>query len=215
MTEKFLETVVTKIKPLVDEAMQKYLGVTVSEIEEDITDKIKQNPLIDFFINTNLAFKKAKNEFKRFYLLKLLKIHQGNITEVALVSGIERETIHRLINKFKIQVDKFREENNNVEYVKEEAIKDIIQKSIETYKSSLNPEKLKTFYRQTPALSRDIAKEIPERQLTLKEAEQEFEKAYIKKVLEENNYNISQTARKIGLRFETLHRKIKKLEIIR
>ena len=50
--------------------------------------------------------------------------------------------------------------------------------------------------------------------MTFKQAEQEFEKSYINKALEENNSNISQTARKIGLRFETLHRKIRKLGII-
>src|SRR3989338_1354866 len=214
MSEKVLESVVTKVRPLVDEAMQKYLGVTVSEIEEDITDKIKQNPLIDFLVNTNISFKQAKNEFKRFYLLKLLKMHQGNISEVAIVSNIERETIHRLIKKFKINIDRLRQESENIDYIKEAAIKDIIQKSVETYKSSLNPEKIKTFYRQTPALSKDIAKEIPEIRMTFKQAEQEFEKSYINKALEENNSNISQTARKIGLRFETLHRKIRKLGII-
>jgi DNA-binding NtrC family response regulator len=41
----------------------------------------------------------------------------------------------------------------------------------------------------------------------------EFEKTYIKKALEENKGNVSKTAAKIGLRYETLHRKIKKMDI--
>jgi DNA-binding NtrC family response regulator len=46
---------------------------------------------------------------------------------------------------------------------------------------------------------------------TLKDAEEEFEKRFIVKALEENNFNVSKTSRKIGLRYETLHRKMKAL----
>jgi DNA-binding NtrC family response regulator len=38
-----------------------------------------------------------------------------------------------------------------------------------------------------------------------------FEKQYFEKALKENKGNVSKTARKIGLRYETLHRKLKKL----
>jgi DNA-binding NtrC family response regulator len=38
-----------------------------------------------------------------------------------------------------------------------------------------------------------------------------FEVQYFKKALKENKDNISKTARKIGLRYETLHRKLKSL----
>ena len=48
----------------------------------------------------------------------------------------------------------------------------------------------------------------------MKDAEREFEKKYLKAALQENDNNISKTARKIGLRFETLHRKLKSLGLI-
>ena len=47
--------------------------------------------------------------------------------------------------------------------------------------------------------------------MTLKEAEQEFEKQYLSKALKEAKGSITKTAKKIGLRYETIIRKMKKL----
>jgi len=44
----------------------------------------------------------------------------------------------------------------------------------------------------------------------MKQAEQEFEKKYLRQALQENK-TITATAKKIGLRYETLHRKLKSL----
>ncbi|MDF1580797.1 MAG: sigma-54 dependent transcriptional regulator [Desulfuromonadales bacterium] len=52
---------------------------------------------------------------------------------------------------------------------------------------------------------------IPE--LTFKDAKDYFEKAYLMKKLEENDWNISRTAEKIGLERSNLHRKIKTYRI--
>lgn len=214
MPQEALEEVIEKrVKPMVEQAMAKYLGITVPEIELDISDRLRA-PLLEYEIDIQLPFKKAKRLFKKLYLARMLKIHFGNISEVAILLDIDRKTIHRLIKSLKIDVEEFRKEFEKAKYIKEETVSNIIKKTLETYKTSLSPIKFKTFYEHAPSLSKDIIKELPEKPLTLSEAEDEFEKRFLKKALEENEFNISKTARKIGLRFETLYRKLKELMVI-
>lgn len=213
-TKQELENLVEKrIKPIVEKAMHDFLGITITEIEDDISDKIKQSPLLDFEVDTKIPFKKAKRNFKKIYLSQLLKQRLGNITDVAKISGLDRRSIHRLILELKIKIETFRNELEKQEYTKHEAVQNIVEETVNTYKSALNPEKLKEFYKHAPSISKNIARELPTAPLPLSVAEKEFEKAYLKKALTENNNNISKTAKKIGLRFETLHRKIKSLKI--
>jgi DNA-binding NtrC family response regulator len=213
-TKQELENLVEKrVKPIVEKAMHDFLGVTITEIEEDISDKIKHSPLIDFEINTKIPFKKAKKDFKKVYLSRLLKQRLGNISDVAKISGLDRRSVHRLIIELKIKIENFRKELEKQEYTKHEAVQNIVEETVKTYKSALNPNKLKEFYKHAPSISKNIAKELPKEPLTLSAAEKEFEKAYLKKALIENKNNISKTAKKIGLRFETLHRKLKSLKI--
>ena len=68
-------------------------------------------------------------------------------------------------------------------------------------------------YRNVERLSENIIRELPAVDMTWKKAESEFEKEFIMKVLKENRWNVTKTAEKIKLRYETLHRKIKKLGI--
>ena len=210
-----LEKVIEKrIKPLLDEAMQQYLGIRISEIEADISDKLRHN---SWFTPIDLAFsfKEAKRLFKKTYIMRLAKRLFGNVSEVARISGIDRRSVHRIIAEMKNMIPKFRKEIENVEYIRENKLQSIIQSTLESYKSALHPQKFISFYNKAPELSRDILKELPENEMTLKEAEQEFEKMYLQKALEQNKNNISQTARKIGLRYETLHRKLKVLGLIK
>jgi DNA-binding NtrC family response regulator len=209
MGKELEDLVENRIKPMLEEAMQEQLGITVSELESDISDKLKKSTLLEFDIDTNLNFKDAKKKFKRQYIARLLRLHFGNVADVAKVANVDRRSVHRMVAEMKIQVQKFREQRS--EYVKQLAVQDIIQEALEHYKSSLNPRKFRDMYQQAPALSKSIAKTLPETPKTLKEAEEEFEKEYLAKALAENKGNISKTARKIGLRFETLHRKLKKL----
>jgi len=200
-----------RIKPVLEDAMHKWLGVTVSEIEEDISDKLKR-PLLDFPVDTSIPFKKSKLLFRKAYFSRMLHMFLGNISEVARVSGLDRRSVHRLIERLEIKVEKFREARMP-EYVRERAVKDIIEGVLVAYKTSFNPEKFEDMYEHIGEVSKDVAKELPEKVLTFKEAEDEFERRYIRKALDENKNNISRTAKKIGLRFETLHRKMKILEI--
>jgi DNA-binding NtrC family response regulator len=208
--EKLIED---KVKPMLEEAMQKNLGITVNELETDISDRLKKSVLLEFDIDTKLKFKDAKKKFKREYVAHLLQLNFGNVAEVAKIALVDRRSIHRIVAEMKIEVQKFRDILQKGEYVKQLAVQDIIQESLEHYKTALNPVKYEAFYKQAPSISKNIIKELPETPKNLKEAEKEFEKRYFEKTLLENNGNISRTARKIGLRFETLHRKLKVLGV--
>ncbi|OYT32788.1 hypothetical protein DRJ22_03200 [Candidatus Woesearchaeota archaeon] len=215
MPEEELENIIyTKIKPLVEEAMQKNLGITISEIEEDISDKLKKAPLLDFEVDTKIPFKQAKKNFKKKYLTRLLQLNLGNVAEVARIAGIDRRSIHRLVSELKIDLSHFRKALVKREYIKESAIKDVLETSFETYKSALNPEKYEKLHKQVPLLSKEIIKELPIKQPSLRQAEKEFEKKYLTQALKENENNVASTAKKIGLRYETLHRKLKALGVI-
>jgi DNA-binding NtrC family response regulator len=208
--EKLVES---KIKPMLEQAMQKSLGITVAELETDISDKLKRSALLEFEVDTKLKFKDAKRKFKREYVARLLQLNFGNVAEVAKIALVDRRSIHRIVAEMRIEVQKFRDMLQKGTYVKQLAVQDIIQESLEHYKTALNPRKYEALYKEAPSLSKNIIKEIPETPKTLKEAEKEFEMRYFAKALQENNGNISKTARKIGLRFETLHRKLKSLGI--
>jgi len=208
-----LDQVITKkINPMLDSAMHKYLGVTIQEIKADISDKLKKSPLLDTNIDTNIPFKKAKEIFKKQYLIKLLRLRYGNVSDVAKILNLDRRSIHRLIKKFAINITQFRKEMQKASYIKETAVTNIIEKTLENYKQVINKERMDRFYKNISNISKEIVSELPLTLLTLKQAEEEFEKAYIKHALTENK-NISATAKAIGLRFETLHRKMKSLQL--
>jgi DNA-binding NtrC family response regulator len=208
------KTIEEKVKPLVADAMQKFLGVTINEIENDISGKIKRSPLMDYDADVSLGFKRAKLAFKKYYLTRLLQNHLGNVSEVARIAGLDRRSIHRLITSLKIDIKRYREELLRGSYVKQEAVKGIIEQTLDHYRTSLNPDRLALLYRFAPTLSKDIVDQLPETPLSLADAELEFERKYFSKALGLFNRNISKTARAIGIRYETLHRKLKSLGLL-
>jgi len=199
-----------KVKPLIDSSMQKFLGITIKELSTDISDRLKRTPLLDFKIDTGMPFKKAKKLFKKEYVRKLLQLKQGNISDVARIAAIDRRSIHRFAKDLKKEVQKIRKEITNL-YSKETAVKSIIEESLDTFKGTITPKKLENAYKNVSTISKDILKELPIKQLTLKQAMEEFEKEYLKKAMKENLNNISKTAKAVGLRAETLFRKLRKL----
>ena len=215
MSKKDLENTITqKIKPMLDEAMHRALGITVSEIESDISDKIKHNTSLEVSLDISIGFKKAKEQFKKHYVKQLLEGNFGNITRVAELAELDRRSIHRLVTQFKIDVPKFRQDMLKSSYLRQVAVQNIIEDTLDAYKGVLHPAKLETMYKQIPELSRDIIKELPEQTLTLRESEEEFEKLFLEKALRLHNHNQQETAKAIGLRYETLHRKLKVLKLI-
>jgi DNA-binding NtrC family response regulator len=194
--EKLVET---RIKPLIDQAMHKNLGITIQELKTDISDSLK-SPLLDLPIDTRMKFKDAKRRFKQVYVGHLLKQNLGNIEQVAKIASLDRRSIHRIVAQMRLDVEQLRDQIDKKEYFKQAAVQDIIQGSLEHYKSAIHPTRYEALYREAPQLSKDILKELPEIPQALKIAEAEFEKKFITKALEENEHNISKTARKIEIR---------------
>jgi DNA-binding NtrC family response regulator len=214
MPEKTLEKVMKeKITPMIEQSLHRYIGVTINELNKDLSDRIEANPLIGFDINTALSFKLAKKLFKKQFLQNLIRNYYGNISEVAKIASINRRSVHRAVQELKIDVAKVRRDMLRPDYYKKEVLDEIFRATLNTYKGVIHPDKLEGIYKHVPTLTEDIAKELPRAEMSLKDAEIEFERQYLKKQLDENDWNISKTARKIKIRFETLHRKIKKMGI--
>lgn len=202
-----------KLKPLIKQATTKALGITVDELTKDITTKLTKSPFLDFPVDTTVKFKQAKKRFKKVYIQKMLALHMGNVSEVARLAGTDRRSIHRLIKSLKIPLTKIKKDLIRPYDIKRSAVTHAIEDVLVKYRDIFHPTKFKSMYNNVDELSENLLKEIPEKTLTMKEAEEEFERVYIKKALKENDNNITQTAKKIGLRYETLHRKIKALNI--
>jgi transcriptional regulator with PAS, ATPase and Fis domain len=98
-------------------------------------------------------------------------------------------------------------EQEDVEYINKN-----IKSAIDQYKGLIQEEKIERMYQDLPELSKNIAKNIPHQELTWKQAETVFEKEYIKHHLKKSK-NIKELASKIGLRPETVSRKIGKLRL--
>ncbi len=198
-----------KIKPLISGAMQKHLGISVADIEADITDQLKRSTLLDFSVDISMPYKKAKKAFKRAYLLRLLQQHLGNISTAASIAGIDRRSIHRLVGSLKVPAAKIRDSAQPA-YVRQNAVQEIVEDVLEHYKPALNQSKYKALSAHSEALSGDIAKELPEAHLSLKEAENAFECEYFKELISQSA-TITQAAKKAELRYEVVHRKLKSL----
>ena len=200
-----------KVEPLLEETMHKILGVTISEFGKDISDKIEKNPLIAYDIDTSLSFKAAKKLFKKQFLTRMLQTNFGNISIVALKTGLDRRSIHRAIKSLNIGIKGIRRDMIKADYYRKEAVGHILKDTLDSYKTIIRPGKLEEMYGNVNQISQDIVKELPAIEMPWDDAEKLFEIEYFKKALKENKNNVSKTARKIGIRYETLHRKLKKL----
>ncbi|PIN75450.1 hypothetical protein COV17_03865 [Candidatus Woesearchaeota archaeon CG10_big_fil_rev_8_21_14_0_10_36_11] len=203
------ETIKGKVVPLLEETMEKNLGVNIPKIESDITDKL-QNPHLDIYIPFNLHFKDAKKSFKKEFIKQELGAHLGNISELAKVLGLDRRSIHRTIKKLNISIDKVRV---HMKHTEEDIIDKTIRSTLAEYKEIIHPQKMERMYEDVPTLSRNIAKFLPHKDFTWKEAENEFEKRFLSKALQDSQGNVAKAAAKVDIRVETLHRKIKKLRL--
>jgi len=217
MPKRDLEKVVAKklkyIEPMIEATMRRFLGVRISELSEDISEKLRTNPILSFDIDPKLKFKKAKRLFKSWFLHRLLEKNYGNISKVARVANVDRRSVHRIVKQAKIKIDSIRKHMYKPDYYKQEAVSEVIEDVLEKYKEVIHPTKLEKVYKNVNAISKDILKELPEDEITLKDAEEEFEKQFLIRALIENNRNIKETAKKIGLRYETLIRKMKRYGI--
>lgn len=209
MSRRTLEKAIKdKLKPLLEDATKESLGFSIDELNKDIIDKLEK-PVLRFKIDTSIPFKVAKKSFKKQFFENLLRAHLGNISEVARISGIDRRSVHRAIKDLGIDIDKYREEMIHPDQYRVEVVDEAVKDSLDDFKEVIQPEKLKNVY--NTIMSKDEIKNIPLREPRFEDAEKEFERQYIEYSLRENNHSITKTAEKIGLRYETLIRKIKAL----
>lgn len=194
---------------LIESSTQKFLGVTIDELNKDISSNLTNKPIFNFTIDTSIPFKKAKRQFKQQYLKKMLEQNYGNISMVAKKIDVDRRTLHRILKESDINVDGIRDELIRPQYFKQEEINSIISDVLGKYKEVIHPQKLDSMYRNIGEISKGLVESLPDEPLNLKEAEAEFEKRYFQEALLKNNYNVTMTAKQIKLRVETLFRKIK------
>ncbi|MBR9691675.1 hypothetical protein GOV06_02720 [Candidatus Woesearchaeota archaeon] len=212
MAKEDLEKVLKKkVEPLLEESMHKILGVTISEFGKDITDSIEKNPLIAYDIDIRLGFKAAKKLFKKQFLTRMLQTNFGNISAVAKVTELDRRSVHRAVKELGIGIKGIRRDMIKADYYRREAVGEILKGTLDSYKTVIRPGKLENMYENVDKISFDIVKELPAIEMSWDAAEKMFEIQYFEKALKENKGNVSRTARRIGLRYETLHRKLKKL----
>ncbi|PIZ51022.1 hypothetical protein COY27_05195 [Candidatus Woesearchaeota archaeon CG_4_10_14_0_2_um_filter_33_13] len=214
-TQKDLEaTIKEKINPLLEKTMEKLWGISIPKIEDDLTNKLK-NPSFNVYIAPNSSFESAKKSFKAEFLKRELRLHQGNISHLAKQLGIDRRSVHRTIKELGIKLEEIRshqDDKDKTEY-QEEFIDNALRTTLDNYKEIIQPQKMEKMYEEVHTLSRNIAKIIPHQDWSWKDVEKEFERQFFVQALKETEGKVSETAKKIKIRPETLHRKIKKLGI--
>jgi DNA-binding NtrC family response regulator len=213
MTEKDLEeTLKDKVSPLLEETMEKNWGIKIPKVEEDITDVLKK-PQLQIYVPSHFTFQEAKKFFKAEFIKKELRLHQGNVSQLAKSLDLDRRSIHRVIHDLEIDIEEIRQHDESKETFQEEFIDKTIRSALDQYKNIIQPHQMEKMYSDVPRLSRNIAKFLPHQDLTWKEAEREFEKQFFGHALRENDWNVSQTAKKLDIRVETMHRKVRKLRL--
>lgn len=204
------DTLRERVLGLLEETMEKSWGITIPQVESNIADKLK-NSSLPIYISSDLPFQEAKKKFKEEFFRNELRLHRGNISQLAKKLGLDRRSIHRAVKKTDIDLKLIRGQEHFSESQQEKIVDQAIRSALVEYKEIIQPQKMEKIYEEVPQLSRNIARILPHQHLTWKEAEEEFEKQFLSKSLKELNGNVAQAADKMGIRVETLHRKIKKL----
>lgn len=157
------------------------------------------NPRMSLYIAKNATFSDAKKIFKKELLRRELRMSGGNVTVVAKDLGIDRKTVQRVIREL------------DIPFIDKGGIEIFVNDDDQVYKFPKEDISINYFYKRESGKLKTFIKEYDD--LSWKEAELEFEKQFIWQALKRNNMNISKTAKDIGLRIETIYRKIKLLKI--
>lgn len=206
------QTIKEKVSPLLEESMEKHWGITIPKLESDITDQLKK-PQLNVYLPLNLPFEKAKKTFKTEFIKRELRLHRGNVSQLAKLLELDRRSIHRAIKDLDIDVEEVRSRPESKEDYQKMMVDNLIRSTLQQYKEIIQPQKMEMLYHDVDSLSRNIARLLPPPELSWKQAELEFEKQFLLQAMEENGWKVSAAAMKLKIRPETLHRKIKKLGI--
>ena len=57
------------------------------------------------------SFEQAKRQFERDYLVKVLKITSGNVTQAARIAKRNRTDFYKLLQRYQIDLNKYKSRN--------------------------------------------------------------------------------------------------------
>ena len=207
VSKKTLEdTIIERVRPFITENMEKTWGLAIPKLEEDITSKLaKEETTIP--IRFTLTYEKALQEFKKEFFRRELQKHQ-NISFLAKLLGVSRRSVHRSIKELGITVPKKTKEEQK-QYFKEQEIYKTLREALLEYRTLFRQDKMDALYQSLPNLSKTIAHEIPEQEAsTWKSAKRDFETRYLRHHISLGD-KLKDVAKKIGMRAESLSRKLK------
>lgn len=198
-----------KIKPALDKALESFMGLKIESISDEIIKKLKENKLnVEF--QDSWTLEQAKLNFKKNYLMEILREVNGNITKASVISGIDRRTIHRLITSFNIDVDGFRNLPYQFSKTKiDNYIKFVVSDVLKQYNLTKELSDDVQYKLQTKELVEVIKKPFP----TMDEAYEEYEKQFLIAVIAKNNKILKDACKQLHIARETLSRKISKYGI--
>lgn len=197
-----------EIKPVVEKAIDEFLGVQVPTITEDISDRLLGGGL-DFDIDLNVPFKDAREEFKKQYLIQLLQQVNGNISEAARISGLDRRTLHRLIKQYSLSIEQARQAPYQFrDEKKDNYVKRVVEETLQEY--DIVSDKYKNIDENT---TKKISRAVAQITMSIDIAIALFERAYLEHALQKWK-TTKEAASNIGLRYETVHKKAKELKLL-
>jgi hypothetical protein len=90
-------------------------GTLLSLVDRAIADRRRRErehaaAMPELALLTHRSFTElARYRATRQYLLTLVQVHQGSVTEAARAAGLERESLHRLLRRYNVHADDFRD----------------------------------------------------------------------------------------------------------
>mgnify|MGYP003972152763 CR=1 FL=1 len=144
MEKKDLEIVLDKkVKPLIKDATTKFLGVGIEKLNEDITSTLSRSSFGDIKVDYSSDYKKAKKQYKKDFLSRILVLNLGNISEAAKLLGLDRRTLHRMVKEFNIDVNKIKPELLRPYPIKVSALSGAIEEVLDDLQANnLSPDEL-------------------------------------------------------------------------
>ena len=205
-----LEKAADNKKRIVEDVFHRYLGISIRELHDDITNRLG-DPTIDMIPFEKRDYKEAKSVFLKHFLVRLLNRHRGNVKSASDEARSSRRTLHRMIKNLSIDLSSIRRETSYPEY--ENKIYDTVEKSLKQYEDVLHPKKIDDIYSNMDSISKDIAKgTIDSAKLSMREASDIFDYFFLADKIREAKGNLSRTSKEIGLSYETLYRKLRRLK---
>lgn len=201
------EDVEKRVDPeVIGRVLREAIGITIPELSEDLTSRLR-DPLLGFDIHPELPFKGAKRRFKEDYIRAALQRRFGNISEVARLLKLSRRTVHRLAEQ--TEVRRMREDMAPARYFAEQDIGAAIGETMREYADVLHPSRLERLYEKVPQLSAELLRDAEYEPIPLEDALREFERRYLIAAVSRHGPVLKDVARKTGLRYETLLRKLR------